>query len=70
MAGAAAPKDWRLVSAHAVHLGAGKFCIARFYDVPARPRVSEENFVVFAGVEVVSSGDGRELRIVKHRSER
>ncbi|KAK8463538.1 hypothetical protein SEVIR_1G375750v4 [Setaria viridis] len=78
MAGAA-PKEWRLIAAHAVHLGSGKFCDAS----TTRPRFSEEamvccsccdvreKFVVFAGVEVVScGGDGGELRIIKHRSER
>ncbi|CAL5056507.1 unnamed protein product [Urochloa decumbens] len=68
-------KEWRLVTAHAVHLGSGKFCIARFFD-RSRPRSEDtpvhyevkENCVVFAGVEVVSL-EGK-LHMVKHNSER
>ncbi|KAL6633291.1 hypothetical protein ACP70R_025962 [Stipagrostis hirtigluma subsp. patula] len=62
-----APKDWKLIKAHAVHLGDGKFCIARFFSHEPTPGCPY--FVVFAGVEV-GCGDEGKLHIVKHKSER
>ena len=64
-------KGWRLLTSHAVHLGSGKFCIARFFD-RSSPNIHRfelwDNCIVFAGVEVLSC-DGK-LHMVKHRSER
>uniref|UniRef100_A0A0E0CF74 Uncharacterized protein n=1 Tax=Oryza meridionalis TaxID=40149 RepID=A0A0E0CF74_9ORYZ len=70
------PKDWKLVSSHLVHLGSGRFCIARFFDKPTKIPVccgcdmdtQTETYGVFTGVEVKKPGRGR-LRMVKHRSE-
>lgn len=70
------PKDWKLVSSHLVHLGSGRFCIARFFDKPVKIPVccncdmdtQTETYGIFTGVEVKKPGRGR-LRMVKHRSE-
>ncbi|XP_052145395.1 uncharacterized protein LOC127764541 [Oryza glaberrima] len=71
------PKDWKLVSSHLVHLGSGRFCIARFFDKPVKIPVccvcdmdtQTETYGVFTGVEVKKPGRGLRLRMVKHRSE-
>ncbi|KAL6609668.1 hypothetical protein ACP70R_039637 [Stipagrostis hirtigluma subsp. patula] len=75
------PKDWVARMAYAVHLGSGRFCIARFFQRALGEEPQEygfdcreyESFAVFTGVEVrrrgMASGGG-ELGMVIHRSKR
>ncbi|VAI59152.1 uncharacterized protein LOC119322481 [Triticum dicoccoides] len=68
----APPKEWFLHNSYLVHLGSGKFCIAKFFETG---RISNtqynERFAVLTGVEVKRCGKhGTELRMVKHGSRR
>lgn len=66
-------EDWKLMSTYLLPLGSGKLCIARFFltsdeaDDMYKP-AEINNFVVLAGVQVVSD-EGR-LRFIKHKSVR
>nr|CAB3460988.1 unnamed protein product [Digitaria exilis] len=74
------PEDWVRGMAYAVHLGAGRFCVARFFQTPDEEPCDQcggfisresEKFAVLTGVEVERCGKaGRELRMVTHRSKR
>uniref|UniRef100_A0A0D9W3P0 F-box associated domain-containing protein n=1 Tax=Leersia perrieri TaxID=77586 RepID=A0A0D9W3P0_9ORYZ len=58
------PKEWKQVTSYLVHLGSGRFCVARiFCDI----KKDTEKYGVFTSVEVEKAGGG--LRMVKHRSE-
>lgn len=66
-------EDWMLRSTHLLPLGSGKLCIARFFltseeaeDMDKPEKIN--NFVVLAGVEVVSAEGS--LQFIKHKSER
>jgi hypothetical protein len=70
------PREWNLRLSHLLPLGAGKLCIARFFRTLEEdmsgccccmpPKIN--NFVVLAGVEVVSR-QGK-LRFIKDKTER
>uniref|UniRef100_A0A0D9UY32 Uncharacterized protein n=1 Tax=Leersia perrieri TaxID=77586 RepID=A0A0D9UY32_9ORYZ len=62
------PAEWRVALVpHLVHLGAGKFCIARFFDTD--PFYGQYTYAVFTGVEVVRCADADGgLRMVKYGS--
>jgi hypothetical protein len=71
---AALPKEC-LVSAHAMHLGSGKFCVARIFCV-LTPSGYEglvlydvKNFAVLTGVEVICSSRGKKVTMVQRNSE-
>ncbi|KAG2626322.1 uncharacterized protein LOC120698098 [Panicum virgatum] len=74
------PQDWVRGLAYAVHLGSGKFCIARFFETPEEDPCEGgsgfihwgcERFVVLIGVEVERCGeDGGGIRMITHRSKR
>jgi hypothetical protein len=65
------PKDWSLKSRTLVNLGAGRFCIAMFFNT-ADAQGSSPQVVVFTGVGVVPTGDNHQgphtLRGIKHKS--
>ncbi|KAK3155673.1 hypothetical protein QOZ80_2BG0206160 [Eleusine coracana subsp. coracana] len=69
-------KDWDLVEAHAVHLGCGKFCVARFFSTSTTRfgKRNQLNSVVLSGVETAKGSsdddDYGEVQIIEHRSER
>ncbi|CAO2044957.1 unnamed protein product [Urochloa humidicola] len=70
------PEEWCLISAHAMHLGSGKFCVARLFSMSTRS-VEEghvhhdvKQFVVLVGVEVTTSSNGGKVSMVQHHSER
>uniref|UniRef100_A0A0E0JVC3 Uncharacterized protein n=1 Tax=Oryza punctata TaxID=4537 RepID=A0A0E0JVC3_ORYPU len=67
------PKDWQPVTSYLLHLGSGRFCIARFFHSKFKVsccHMETETYGVFSGVEVEPCGKaGRGLRMVKHRSE-
>ncbi|OEL38153.1 hypothetical protein BAE44_0000828 [Dichanthelium oligosanthes] len=72
------PEDWVRGMAYVVHLGSGKFCVARFFKTPEEePCVDgrfscreSDMFAVLTGVEVERCGKaGRGgLRMITHRS--
>lgn len=73
------PEDWVRGMANVVHLGSGKFCVARFFQTPEEEPCEDggfirrecERFVVLTGVEVERCGKaGRGLRMITHRSKR
>uniref|UniRef100_A0A0E0CFB1 Uncharacterized protein n=1 Tax=Oryza meridionalis TaxID=40149 RepID=A0A0E0CFB1_9ORYZ len=64
------PKEWEPSTSFLVHLGSGRFCIARFFHKHLKVSCCDmeiERYAVFSGVEVGKAGRG--LRMVKHRSE-
>lgn len=71
-----APKDWVPVTSFLVHLGSARFCIARFFSICRTdpPHYVEdgpycfETLAVFTAVEVVPSGTGKGLCMIKHQS--
>uniref|UniRef100_A0A0E0JVB1 F-box associated domain-containing protein n=1 Tax=Oryza punctata TaxID=4537 RepID=A0A0E0JVB1_ORYPU len=69
------PKDWRPATSYLVHLGSGRFCVARFFHkidrIPGRDIGTNQTVqAVFTGVEVKPCGKaGRGLRMIKHKSE-
>jgi hypothetical protein len=61
------PGEWSPSSSKLVHLGSGKICVFRFF-VTDHTRDSR-NIVVITAIEVSRhDGDGREIKMVKHRS--
>uniref|UniRef100_A0A0D9W3N4 F-box associated domain-containing protein n=1 Tax=Leersia perrieri TaxID=77586 RepID=A0A0D9W3N4_9ORYZ len=72
-------KEWKPVTSYLVHLGSGRFCIARIFENKVKipggccccdMETQTETHAVFTGVEVAPCGKaGRGLRMVKHRSE-
>ncbi|RLM99570.1 hypothetical protein C2845_PM06G16920 [Panicum miliaceum] len=74
------PKDWVRGLAYTVHLGSGKFCIARFFKTPEEEPCEDgsgfirwgcERFAVLTGVEVKRCGEaGGGFRMITHRSKR
>ncbi|KAK3138281.1 hypothetical protein QOZ80_5AG0366800 [Eleusine coracana subsp. coracana] len=73
------PDDWVKGMCYVVHLGSGKFCVARFFHTEKEERFGDgfvsrhelDRFAVFTGVEVERGGKARRgLRIVTHRSKR
>ncbi|TVU49316.1 hypothetical protein EJB05_00624, partial [Eragrostis curvula] len=68
----APPAEWPApLASRLVHLGAAKFCVARFFpDDPSTCRHYPVTRAVFTGVEVerCADADGGGLRMVKHRS--
>ncbi|RLN03702.1 hypothetical protein C2845_PM13G25730 [Panicum miliaceum] len=69
----AASDGYDLISARAIYLGSGKFCVARIFATPMRITLLEEEgeqFAVMAGVEVTSSDGGRKVSMVERNSER
>uniref|UniRef100_A0A0D9YM32 F-box associated domain-containing protein n=1 Tax=Oryza glumipatula TaxID=40148 RepID=A0A0D9YM32_9ORYZ len=66
------PKDWRPERSYLVHLGSGRFCVARFFDKIDSDMDVRSTTVkaVFTGVEVKPCGKaGRGLQMIKHKSE-
>ncbi|KAK3150242.1 hypothetical protein QOZ80_3AG0230710 [Eleusine coracana subsp. coracana] len=74
-------QESELNDSYLVHLGSGKFCIAKFfekeYDLPPVEKGYEshicpqlERFAVFTGFEMDLSGPGGKLRMRKHKSRR
>ncbi|CAL5091206.1 unnamed protein product [Urochloa decumbens] len=71
---------WWPYGEHLVNLGAGRFCIAKVFQIQQEIKLhlhfegnstSGEEFVVLIGVEVVRDRDGEGgLRMVKHKSKR
>ncbi|KAF8768737.1 hypothetical protein HU200_007295 [Digitaria exilis] len=72
------PEDWVRGMAYVVHLGSGKFCVARFFQTLDEEPCEGgficrecERFLVLTVVEVERCGKaGRGLRIITHRSKR
>ncbi|KAL6638524.1 hypothetical protein ACP70R_023635 [Stipagrostis hirtigluma subsp. patula] len=62
------PKEWLPVGSFLVHLGAARFCIARFFSDTSKgdDEISMNLVGVFTAVEVEPWGKG--LRMVKHKS--
>ena len=72
---ARAPDGFDLVTARAIYLGSGKFCLARIFATPMRISLFEdtepEQFAVMAGVQVVPSSDGgKSVTMVERHSQR
>uniref|UniRef100_R7VZ01 DUF1618 domain-containing protein n=1 Tax=Aegilops tauschii TaxID=37682 RepID=R7VZ01_AEGTA len=67
---AANPEDWELLDTLLVHVGNGRFCVARFYHVYADEEspIATEKFAVFTGVEVQRLKAGGRIKIVGHKS--
>ncbi|KAL6623419.1 hypothetical protein ACP70R_033298 [Stipagrostis hirtigluma subsp. patula] len=62
------PVSWSFMKHRLVNLGAGRFCIAREFDVAdERDECNSIPVTVFTGVEVVPGGE-RGLRMVRHKS--
>ncbi|CAN6339011.1 unnamed protein product [Urochloa humidicola] len=64
------PQNRVLIDVALVNLGSGRFCIARFFDVPDEYEDYEPYVVAFTGVEVAPSHEGEGvLSMVSHKTE-
>ncbi|CAL4928931.1 unnamed protein product [Urochloa decumbens] len=65
-------EEWIPLKSHLVHLGSGKFCVAKMFervDMTTRGRKPYvERFAVFTGLVLQPSRDGREPKMVNHIS--
>lgn len=66
-----AQEGWILLKSFLVHLGSGKFCVAKFFQtqtVDTDELCQIENFAVLTGLTLQKCGVDRELRLIRHRS--
>ncbi|EER92979.1 uncharacterized protein LOC8059477 [Sorghum bicolor] len=68
-----AQEGWILMESFLVHLGYGKFCVAKFFQTVDRGSSEElcqiESFVVLTGLTLQQCGANGELRMIRHRSQ-
>uniref|UniRef100_A0A8I6XK27 Uncharacterized protein n=1 Tax=Hordeum vulgare subsp. vulgare TaxID=112509 RepID=A0A8I6XK27_HORVV len=64
------PEDWVLLDCGFVYLGAGRFCITKFFEFAMDEDTGHptEMGAVISGVEVVHSKNENTLQMVKHKS--
>lgn len=64
--------EWIPLKSHLVHLGSGKFCVAKMFervDMTIRGKIPHvERIAVFTGSVLQPGRDGRELEMVDHIS--
>lgn len=67
-----AQEGWILMKSFLVHLGSGKFCVAKFFQTVDKGSSEElcqiENFAVLTGLTLQQCGANGELRMIRHRS--
>lgn len=66
--------NWILMKSFLVHLGSGKFCVAKFFQTFDKGSSEDlcqiENFAVLTGLTLDQCGGvNRELRMTRHRSQ-
>uniref|UniRef100_A0A0A8Y5B2 Uncharacterized protein n=1 Tax=Arundo donax TaxID=35708 RepID=A0A0A8Y5B2_ARUDO len=72
------PEEWNSLMSYVVHVGSGKFCIARFFETSEEEPCENgyvyqnyERFAVFTGVELEPCNmAGGEFRMTTHKSKR